>query len=197
WASGGGNGRGVFTPLGPQPLNPGPVAGRTNVIVTHPTNPAVAWIGSDGGGVWKTTNCCSAATTWTLKTDIAEIQSSAIGDMTIDPNNPDVLYAATGDLRFGSFAFGSNGLLKSADGGETWTVKGETEFNPFYPPSAGGFPQYQAIGQVKVDPNNSQRVIVGTKTGLYLTYDGGDTWAGPCLTNGFTTQRQDITGLVL
>ncbi|HVF34906.1 MAG TPA: hypothetical protein VND91_06250, partial [Candidatus Saccharimonadia bacterium] len=116
--------------------------------------------------------------------------------MTLDPNNPDVVYAGTGDLRFGSFSFGSNGVLKSTDAGETWIVKGTDVFNPFYPPSANGTPQYQAIGQVEVDPNDGDIVIAGTKTGLYLTYDGGETWTGPCVTNAFVTQRQDTTGIV-
>ncbi len=190
-----------FTPLGPRPLGDtsgggDAIAGRINVVLGHPTNPAVAWVGSDGGGIWKTTNCCSAATTWQIKTDIAEIQNSAIGDMTLDPNNADVLYAATGDLRFGSFSFGSNGVLKSTDAGETWVVKGADVFNPFYTPSANAIPQYQAIGQVEVDPNDGDVVIAGTKTGLYLSYDGGDNWTGPCLTNAFSTQRQDTTGIV-
>ncbi len=189
----------AFTALGPRPLGSlaNAIAGRTNVIISHPTNPAIAWMGSDGGGIWKTTNCCTAATEWRIKTDLPQIQNSAISDMTMDTNNPDVLYAATGDLRYGSFSFGSNGVLKSVDAGETWTVKGEAEFNPFYPPSANGFPQYQAIGQVKVDPNNNNNVVVGTKTGLYLSYNGGDSWAGPCLTNAFASQRQDTTGVVL
>lgn len=109
-----------FTPLGPRPLGSGGgVAGRVNVVISHPTNPAIAWLGADGGGIWKTTNCCDASTTWAIKTDIPEIQASAISDMTIDPSNADVLYAGTGDLRFGSFSFGSNGVLKSTDGGET------------------------------------------------------------------------------
>ena len=193
---------GNFTPLGPRPLGSGGgVAGRTNVVVSHPTNPAIAWIGSDGGGVWKTTNCCDASTTWVNTTDnsatLEPIQNSAIGDLTLDPNNPNVLYAGTGDLRYGSYSFGSNGVLKSVDGGDTWTVKGETVFNPFYPPSANGVPQYQAIGKVAVDPNNSNIVIVGAKTGLFLSYDGGDNWTGPCLTNSFSSQRQDTTGLIL
>ncbi|HVZ19945.1 MAG TPA: hypothetical protein VG871_02725, partial [Vicinamibacterales bacterium] len=175
-------------------------AGRTNVIVSDPDNPAVAFIGSDGGGVWKTTNCCSAATTWTVKTDFPEIASMAIGDLTMDPNNHDVLYAGTGDLRYGSFSFGAAGVLKSTDRGETWTLLGEDVFNPFYGPSAGGFPQYQAIGKVVVDPNNSNNVIVSTKTGVFFSYDAGADWSGPCYTNDFATganaQRQDGTGLL-
>lgn len=191
----------VFTPLGPRPLGSGGgISGRVNVVVSHPGDPAIAWIGSDGGGVWKTTNCCSAATTWTNTTDNSAnaeaIQNSAIGDLTLDPNNPNILYAGTGDLRFGSFSFGSNGVLKSIDGGNTWTVKGADVFNPFYPPNTNLPPQYQAIGKVVVDPNNSQIVIVGAKTGVFLSYDGGDNWTGPCLTNAFPSQRQDITGLI-
>ncbi|MBO9664588.1 hypothetical protein [Dokdonella sp.] len=195
----------AFTLLGPKPLvgegfGNGSNAGRTNVIVSDPSDPAVAWIGSDGGGVWKTTNCCSAATTWEIKTDFPEIASMAIGDLTLDPNNPAVLYAGTGDLRFGSFSFGAAGILKSTDRGETWSLLGLDVFNPMYGPSAGGFPQYQAIGKVVVDPNDSDNVIVGTKTGLYFSYDAGANWAGPCYTNAYNTatppQRQDMTGLV-
>ncbi|GMU42264.1 MAG: hypothetical protein IT479_03375 [Xanthomonadales bacterium] len=191
----------VFTPLGPRPLGSGGgIAGRVNVVVSHPTNPAIAWLGADGGGVWKTSNCCDSNTTWTNTTDISAdaepIQNSAIGDLTLDPNDPDVLYAGTGDLRYGSFSFGSNGILKSVDGGESWTVKGADVFNPFYPPNVNLPPQYQAIGKVVVDPNHSNIVIVGAKTGIYLSYNGGDDWTGPCLTNAFPTQRQDITGLI-
>jgi uncharacterized repeat protein (TIGR01451 family) len=195
----------AFTLLGPKPLEGegfgnGNNAGRTNVIVSDPDDPAVAWLGSDGGGVWKTTNCCTASTTWTVKTDFPEIASMAIGDLTMDPNNHDVLYAGTGDLRYGSFSFGAAGILKSTDRGETWALFGEDVFNPFYGPSAGGFPQYQSIGKVVVDPNDSNHVIVGTKTGLYFSYDAGTDWSGPCYTNAFAAasppQRQDMTGLL-
>ncbi len=61
----------------------------------------------------------------------------------------------------------------------------------------GQFPQYNAVGKVRVDPNNSTKVAAGTKKGLYFSYDGGADWTGPCTTNNFSTQRQDITGLEL
>jgi len=191
----------AFTLLGPQPLGgegfgAGNNAGRTNVIVTDPDDPTIAFLGSDGGGVWKTTNCCSTSTTWTVKTDFPEIASMAIGDITIDPNNHDTLYAGTGDLRYGSFSFGAAGVLKSTDNGETWEVLGQDVFNPFYGPSAGGFPQYQSIARVVVDPNHSDNIIASTKTGVYFSYNAGVDWSGPCYTNSFTTQRQDTTGLL-
>jgi uncharacterized repeat protein (TIGR01451 family) len=190
----------AFTLLGPRPLadegyGVGNNAGRVNVIVTDPDNTGTAWLGSDGGGVWKTTNCCTASTTWAVKTDIPEIASIAIGDLTMDPGNHNVLYAGTGDLRYGSNSFGAAGVLKSTDRGETWTLLGADVFNPRYTATTG-FPQYQAIGKVVVDPNNSSNVIVGTKTGVYFSNNAGVNWTGPCYTNNFSSQRQDITGLL-
>lgn len=196
---------GQFTSLGPKPLDErqfgfGHVSGRVNVIAVDPVDTTIAYLGSDGGGVWKTTNCCSTGTTWSLTTDLPNIVNAAIGDIVIDPNNHNTLYAGTGDLRYGSFSFGSAGLLKSTDAGASWSVLGETQFAPLYAPSAGGFPQYQAIGKVVVDPNNSNTVAVGTKTGIYFSYDAGGSWSGPCFTNAHTSgagaQRQDITGLI-
>src|SRR5438105_1362395 len=75
----------AFTFLGPQPqestpatcdplcFNFGRVSGRVNSIALDPatTTPGsmTAYFGADGGGVWKSTNCCTAATTWTVMTD--------------------------------------------------------------------------------------------------------------------------------
>ena len=196
----------AFTLLGPLPLagegfGAGNNAGRTNVLLGDPDDPTIAYLGSDGGGVWKTTNCCSTSTVWEVKTDFPEIASMSIGDISYDPNDHNVLYAGTGDLRYGSFTFGSAGVLKSTDKGETWVVLGEDVFNPFYGPSAGGFPQYQAISKVVVDPNDSNNVVVGTKTGVFFSYDAGANWTGPCYTNNFsggaTPQRQDTTGVLV
>ncbi len=158
---------------------------------------SLRYIGSVGGGVWKTTNCCSAATTWSPRTDDALISTTAIDTITIDPNNHNTIYAGTGDQNYGSFSMGSQGILKSTDAGATWTVLGADVFGAAYPEPAGQYPQYQAVGKVRVDPNNSNKVVAGTKTGLYFSYDAGNNWIGPCVTNNFTTQRQDITGLEL
>ena len=92
---------------------------------------------------------------------------------------------------------GSQGILKSTNAGASWTVLGANVFGDAYTEPAGNFPQYDAVGKVAVDPNNSNNVVAGTKKGLWFSYDGGNSWAGPCVTNSFTTQRQDITGLVL
>ena len=127
----------------------------------------------------------------------ADHRPSASITSSIDPNNHNTVYAGTGDLNFGSFAMGSAGVLKSTDAGATWTVKGADVFTPLYPAARRPVPAVPGHRQGGVDPRNSNNVVAGTKTGVYFSYDGGDNWSGPCLPDAFTTQRQDITGLIL
>src|SRR5881275_1892810 len=199
-----------FTALGPQPermtgcsgcYDYTTTEGRVNSIAVDPTTTVngsiVAYLGAVGGGVWKTTNCCSDTTSWNVVTDDPLISTTAIDSVTIDPNDHNTVYAGTGDLNFGSFSMGSQGILKSTDAGATWTVLGADVFGMAYLEPSGQFPQYNAVGKVRVDPNSSSKVVAGTKQGLYFSYDGGVNWSGPCFTNNFSTQRQDVTGLEL
>ena len=123
----------------------------------------VAYLGSVGGGVWKTTNCCSASTTWNVVTDDPLIATTSIDTITIDPNDHNTVYAGTGDLNSGPFAMGSQGILKSTDAGATWTVLVWDAFGTNYTEPPGEYPQYNAVGKVRVDPNNSNKVVAGTK----------------------------------
>src|ERR687887_1097150 len=199
-----------FIGLGPQPermtgcsgcFNYTTTEGRVNSIAVDPTTTIngsiVAYAGAVGGGVWKTTNCCSNTTTWSVVTDDPLISTTAIDTITIDPNDHNTIYAGTGDLNFGSFSMGSQGILKSSDAGATWTVLGADVFGMIYNEPPGEFPQYNAVGKVRVDPNNSSNLVAGTKQGVYFSYDSGSNWTGPCFTNNFSTQRQDVTGLEL
>ncbi|HEY6150148.1 MAG TPA: hypothetical protein VIW19_06480, partial [Gaiellaceae bacterium] len=176
-----------WTALGPAPermdgctgcYNYHKTEGRINAIVVDPTTTTngsiVAYAASVGGGVWKTTNCCSTSTTWSVTTDgTPMIGSIAIDALALDPNDHNTIYAGTGDLNYGSFSMGSQGILKSTDGGASWTVEGASVFSPAYTEPAGQFPQYDAVGKVAVDPNNSDNVVAGTKKGIFVSYDGG------------------------
>ncbi len=99
-----------FTALGPQPermtgcfncYDYTTTEGRVNAIAIDPTTTTngsiVAYSGAVGGGVWKTTNCCGASTTWTVVTDDPLISTTAIDTITIDPNNHNTIYAGTGE----------------------------------------------------------------------------------------------------
>ncbi|MCB1582148.1 MAG: hypothetical protein KDI92_03720 [Xanthomonadales bacterium] len=189
---------GAFTALGPKPLgepNGTAFSGRVNVIVTHPLDSSIAYMGVDGGGVWKTTDCCDEQTSWQNITDNTAVHGGAIGDLYIDPNDANIIYAGTGDLRYGSYSFGSAGLLRSKDAGTTWEVLGEDVFSPYRSQAPGEFPQYQAIGRVRTNPLDSTQIVVGTKTGVYFSYNDGVDWSDECYTHTFNAQRHDVTGM--
>src|SRR4029453_16529637 len=118
-----------WTSLGPRPgalpgrtgrYDYGFTEGRINWIAVDPTTTTngsiVAYAASVGGGVWKTTNCCAqATTTWNVVSDAPLISAISIDTLAIDPNDHNTIYAGTGDLNFGSFSMGSQGILKSVD----------------------------------------------------------------------------------
>jgi photosystem II stability/assembly factor-like uncharacterized protein len=83
----------TWTPVGNGmvPGNGGGV-GRINVIRFDPSNTNTIYIGTAGGGVWKTTN---GGTSWTALSDLIPVTS--IADIAIDPTNPNNVYIATGD----------------------------------------------------------------------------------------------------
>ncbi|MCB0086079.1 MAG: hypothetical protein KDE47_34300, partial [Caldilineaceae bacterium] len=72
------------------------VAGRTLAIVIDPRDSKVVYIGAAQGGVWKSTN---GGDSWTPLTD--KMPSLAIGALALDPKNPDILYAGTGEPTLG------------------------------------------------------------------------------------------------
>ena len=206
-----------FTALGPQPERMtgcsqcennswGTAVGRVNDIAVDPTTTVngsiVAYLATVGGGVWKTTNCCSASTTWSVVTDESErcpdcrlISTTAIDSVTIDPRNHNTIYAGTGGSSY-AFAMGSQGILKSTDAGIKWRVVGPLP-SPSEPLVDEPPPELSAVSKVRVDPNESQKVVDGTTQGLYFSYNGGTTWTGPCPTNNFCTETQEVTGLEL
>ncbi|HVF98472.1 MAG TPA: hypothetical protein VND68_01430, partial [Chloroflexia bacterium] len=193
--------------LGPMPgqsnncdgcYHSGLVSGRINSVTIDPVVTTTVYMGVSNGGVWKTTNCCSAATTWAPTTDDATVSTITIDEVTIDPSDHNILYAATGDFRPVGASRGSQGILKSTDAGATWTVLGEAIFGANrLDPNPQAFEIYAAVSAVKVDPNNSNTLIAGTKTGLRMSYDGGANWTAPCSTNAFSGQRQDNTEIVI
>jgi hypothetical protein len=70
-----------------------------SAIAFDPANTSVAYLAQDGGGIWKTTNCCTPFTTWTVTTDGASVSTTATDDVTVDPNNSNVVYAGLWNTR--------------------------------------------------------------------------------------------------
>lgn len=154
---------GPWTTRGPRPIVPsyGGSAGRVTSIAVDPTSQgSTVYIGTVGGGVWKSTD---AGGTWAPTSDFEA--SLSIGALAIDPSGQ-VIYAGTGEYNYGSSQYGQ-GILKSTDAGATWTLLGQATF--------GG----RHIGGIAIDRTTSgatQRVFAATNAGLYMSFDGGVTW---------------------
>jgi photosystem II stability/assembly factor-like uncharacterized protein len=146
-----------------QPLGPGNVGGRTRSFLIHPTDPNTMYAGSVGGGVWKTTD---GGASWGPLTDL--LPSIGIGALAMDPKNPDVLYAGTGEFYTGSTRgdqIRGAGIFKSTDAGATWTQLIGTANLSFY-----------YTNKIVVSPNDSRRVYVATYGGLWFSGDAGVSW---------------------
>jgi len=109
------------------PSNPvnNPVVGAVTAIVTNPTNANVVYIGTANGGIWKTTDATDANPFWLPLTD--QQPSLGISALAMDPSNPNTLYAGTGSISSSGSREPGVGLLKTTDGGSTWSVLGNTK----------------------------------------------------------------------
>ena len=129
-------------------------------------DPSTYYVGVASGGVWKTTN---SAVTWTPVFDGEG--SYSIGCVTIDPNNPSVVWVGTGEYNSQRSVSYGDGVYKSEDGGKSWKNM--------------GLKSSEHIARILVDPRDSRVVYVaaqgplwspGGDRGLYKTTDGGKTW---------------------
>jgi hypothetical protein len=114
-----------WSPLGPAPILDGNLSwsGRVTSIAVHPTNANIVYAGGAQGGVWKTID---HGATWVPMTDTQP--SLAIGSIAIAPSNGNVIYAGTGEANFSCDSYFGAGILRSTDGGASWTVVGFTPF---------------------------------------------------------------------
>lgn len=146
-------------------------------IRIHPTNPDIIYVASFGKfsvpseerGVFKSSD---GGTTW-KRVLFRDDKTGAI-DISIDRNNPNVLYASLWEAYRKEYQMSSggpgSGLFKSTDGGETWT---EITRNQGMPAGLVG-----RIG-VAVSGANSSRVyalVENEKGGLFSSNDAGATW---------------------
>ena len=154
---------------------PNNIPGRDRVTKISPTNPDKWYVGTAGGGVWITEN---AGTSWRNTTDYT-VPSLATSTLGISSSDPNVIYAGSGEPYGNLDALTGVGVIKSTDAGETWTYLSNTA-------------SFGSVGRVLVNPTNSNHVIVGTSTGIYVSTNGGTSWSQTLTGTGTTTNTQDI-----
>lgn len=150
-----------WTLIGPRPTGAGSTnvtAGRVNAIAIDPRDNNTVYIGAAEGGVWKTTD---GGANWTPLTD--DQPSIANGAIALDPTNPDIVYVGTGEENFAQDSYYGAGILKSTDGGNTWT----NIVGPFL---------RAFIGAMAIHPSNGQVLLCTTSAGIWRSEDGAANW---------------------
>lgn len=123
-----------------------PLSGRKSGIAYAPSNPSIIYVSSAGGGLWKSTN---GGSTWTVHSD------NWIGTnaecVAVHPNLPNTVYVGTGDYE--GFPIQTYGIMKSTDGGQSWTNLGAAEFGN------------SVVSGIVIMPNDPNTIIVTTGRG--------------------------------
>jgi photosystem II stability/assembly factor-like uncharacterized protein len=151
-------------------------AGRVSAVAGVPGDASTYYMGTPGGGVWKTT---SGGTTWKPIFDDQHVAS--IGDIAIAPSDSKIIIVGTGEQTAG------DGVYRSTDAGATWRNI--------------GLKDSRFIATVIIDPRNPSIILAGVlghpilgvaapseNRGVYKTTDGGKTWTK-------TLYRDDMAGV--
>ena len=160
------NGKELFGDMSARHIGPAIMSGRINDLEVHPTNSRILYVGSAGGGVWKSND---AGATFT---PIFDEHVQSIGAVELDPNDPDnTIYVGTGETWTRNSVSIGDGLYKSEDGGTSWKKI--------------GLEKSERIASVLVNPKNSKEIYAGVlgalwgdseERGVFKSIDGGETW---------------------
>ncbi len=140
--------------------------GRSVAVAGSASRPNEFWMGTTGGGVFKTTD---GGDSWLPVTD--KYFGGTIGAFGVSESNPDIVYVGTGEYPIRGNVSHGDGVFKTTDAGKTWTFVGLAET--------------QQISRVRVHPANPDIAWVGAQghafgpnaeRGVYKTTDGGKTW---------------------
>jgi len=140
---------------------PGNVGGRTRVVVVHPDSQDVWWAGAVGGGIWHTTD---RGQTWSCQSDNLPVLS--VCTMDICREQPNVLYAGTGEGFYNYDAIPGDGIFKTSDGGAVWQQL----------PATAGNSDFRYVNRIVVHPQHPDTVLAATRTGVFRSLDGGVSW---------------------
>lgn len=147
-------------------IGPALMSGRISDIEGHPTNSQVIWVGTAGGGVWKSGD---GGLTFI---PVFDDHCQSIGAVSVDPTDPDNnIWVGTGEVWTRNSVSIGDGIYNSKDGGKTWKNM--------------GLEKTDRISSIKIHPKNSSVIYVGAlgalwgdspHRGVYKSVDGGKSW---------------------
>ncbi|MEO6446128.1 MAG: hypothetical protein ABIZ91_01530 [Gemmatimonadaceae bacterium] len=161
-------------------IGPASFGGRIDDIEAVPGRPGTIFVGTAGGGVFRSTN---NGTTWQPVFD-RDGRSTSIGDIAIAPSDPNIVWVGTGEPNNRQSSTWGDGIYRSLDGGTSWTHMGLKDTHH--------------IGRVVIHPKDPNTVFVAAlghlwgpnaERGLFRTRDGGRSWQK-------VLSGDDVTGAV-
>jgi photosystem II stability/assembly factor-like uncharacterized protein len=141
--------------------------GRVTAVTGVASNPQLYYMGSTGGGIWKTTD---AGHSWVNISD-GQLPVGSMGAIEVVQSDPNIIYAGTGSSKIRSNVSIGKGMFKSTDAGKTWKFIGLKDVGQ--------------IATVRVNPSNPNVVYVAAlgdpfapnvDRGVFRSSDGGATW---------------------
>lgn len=158
-------------------IGPKNFGGKVYDVAVHPTDKDTVYAAyCSGGGLWKTAD---GGATWAQLTDITKY--NGIGSVAIATSNPSIVVAGLGSPA--SQHNTANGLIRSTDGGATWTEIGPTDEGDYV--------------RTIVDPDDPNIIYTATETALYETIDAGAHWSTLRTYTGTITVWKDMPELVM
>ena len=147
---------------------PGNIGGRIRTMVIHPTQTNRLWVGSVGGGIWYSSN---SGVSWVPVNDF--MSNLAVSTLALDPNNPNTMYAGTGEGFYNADGIRGAGIYKSTDGGVTWAQLASTANNNFL-----------YVNRLAISPDGAI-LLAATSSAIYRSTNRGTSWT--LVLNGSTT----------
>ena len=151
-------------------IGPANTGGRIDdfAVARVPGQPDAIYVATASGGVFKSTN---QGTSWAPIFDNVDAMMS-IGDISVAPSNPSVVWVGTGEANNRQSSSWGDGVYKSVDAGRTWRLCGLADTHH--------------IGRIVIHPSNPDVVYVAagghlwgpnSERGVFKTTDGGQTWS--------------------